>query len=75
VAASLTMALAVWLVARSVGDADGVGALVRTGAGVVVGAVVFAVATVVLRVEEVAPLVARVRRVTGSAGGHSLAPC
>jgi len=41
---------------------------VRTGAGVVVGAVVFAVATVALRVEEVAPLVARVRRVTGSAG-------
>ena len=68
VAASLTMALAVWLVARSVGDADGVGALVRTGAGVVVGAVVFAVATVVLRVEEVAPLVARMRRVTSGAG-------
>jgi putative peptidoglycan lipid II flippase len=68
VVASATMALAVWLVARSVGGPEGVGAIVRTGAGVVVGAAVFAVATVVLRVEEVAPLVARMRRVTSGAG-------
>jgi hypothetical protein len=41
---------------------------VRTGSGVAVGAVVFAVAAVAIRVEEVAPLVALLRRVTGGAG-------
>ena len=63
--ASAAMAVAVWLVARSVGGPAGVGALVRTATGVVVGAAVFAVALVALRVEEVAPAVARLRRVTG----------
>ncbi len=67
-AACVAMGIAVALVARSVGDSDGAGAVLRTGAGVAVGALVFALAVVLLRVEEVAPLVARLRRATGSAG-------
>jgi putative peptidoglycan lipid II flippase len=67
-AACVAMGLAVEVVALRVGDADGVGAVIRTGAGVAVGAVVYAAAVVALRVEEVAPLVARARRATGSPG-------
>ena len=66
--ACVAMGAAVELVARNVGGPEGVGAAVRTGAGVAVGAVVFAVAIAVLRVEEVAPLVARLRGTTGAAG-------
>ena len=66
--ACVAMGVAVALVARSVGDPDGVGAIVRTGAGVAVGALVFAMAVVLLRVEEVSPLVARLRRSTGGPG-------
>ncbi len=67
-AACVAMGLAVEVVALRVGGTDGVGAVVRTGAGVAVGAMVYAVAVVALRVEEVAPLVARARRATGAAG-------
>ncbi len=66
-AACAAMGIAVVVVALRIGGPDGIGAVVRTGAGVGVGALVFAVAVVVLRVEEVAPLVARLRRVTGRA--------
>ena len=53
---------AVVLVAFRVGSDDGFGAVVRTGAGVVVGLVVFLVTVVALRTEEVAALRSRLRR-------------
>lgn len=68
VAACVAMGMVVEVVAPHVGGPDGVGALVRTGAGVMLGTLVYAAAVVALRVEEVAPLVARLRGVTGRAG-------
>ena len=60
--ASATMAAAVAVVAARVGSDEGGGALVRTGAGVLVGLFVFAVTVVALRTEEVDALRARLRR-------------
>jgi putative peptidoglycan lipid II flippase len=60
--ASAAMAVAVVLVAYRVGSDEGVGAIVRTGAGVVVGLVVFLVTVVALRTEEVDALRSRLRR-------------
>jgi putative peptidoglycan lipid II flippase len=60
--ASAAMAAAVVLVAFRVGSDEGVGALVRTGAGVAVGLVVFLVTVVALRTEEVTALRSRLRR-------------
>ena len=51
-----------WIVVHAVGDPTGSGALVRLAAGVVTGVVVFAVAVLVLRVEEVEALRNRLRR-------------
>jgi putative peptidoglycan lipid II flippase len=60
--ASAAMGAAVAVVASQVGSNEGTGAMVRTGAGVVVGVVVFAVGAVALRVEEVDALRSRLRR-------------
>ena len=60
--ASAAMALAVVLVANRVGSNEGGGAIVRTGVGVAVGLVVFAVTAVALRTEELAALRSRLKR-------------
>lgn len=62
VAACAAMAAAVMVVTRLVGDDEGAGAIVRTAVGVAVGGLSFAVAVVVLRVEEVTALRQRVLR-------------
>ncbi|HEX4906498.1 MAG TPA: murein biosynthesis integral membrane protein MurJ [Acidimicrobiales bacterium] len=60
--ASVAMGLAVLLVAFRVGSDEGAGAIVRTGVGVVVGLLVFAVTVVALRTEEVSALRSRLKR-------------
>jgi len=60
--ASATMAGAVLVVASQVGGDDGGGAIVRTGAGVAVGLVVFVVTAVALRTEELDALRTRLGR-------------
>ena len=60
--ASAAMGLAVLLVAYRVGSNEGGGAIVRTGVGVVVGLLVFAVTVVALRTEEVSALRSRLKR-------------
>jgi putative peptidoglycan lipid II flippase len=60
--ASAAMGLAVVLVANRVGSDEGTGAIVRTGVGVVVGLVAFAVTVVALRTEEVSALRSRLKR-------------
>ena len=62
VVACALMAAAVLTVTSFVGDDEGTGAIVRTVVGVVTGGVTFAVAVVVLRVEEVTALRQRVLR-------------
>ena len=61
-AACIAMALAVWAVAYQVGSDEGFGAIVRTGVGVLVGAVVFLGMILLLRAEEVGALRARLGR-------------
>ena len=57
------MAAAVWLVAYRVGsNDDSTGAILRTGVGVVVGAVVFVGMVLAVRAEEVSALRARLTR-------------
>ena len=60
--ASAAMGAAVLLVAYRVGSNEGGGAIVRTGVGVVVGLLVFAVTVVALRTEEVSALRSRLKR-------------
>lgn len=60
--ASAAMAVAVVVVANRVGANQGGGAIVRTGAGVAVGLVVFLVTVVALRTEEVEALRSRLRQ-------------
>jgi putative peptidoglycan lipid II flippase len=60
--ACVAMAAAVAAAAAMVGGDDGFAALVRMAAGVTVGAVVYVVAIVALRVEDVTALTARLRR-------------
>ena len=60
--ACAAMAVAVLAVSRAVGSDDGVGAMVRTAAGVAVGVVVFGVTAVALRIDELATLRTRLRR-------------
>ena len=60
--ASAAMGLAVLVVANRVGSDEGAGAIVRTGVGVVVGLLVFAVTVVALRTEEVSALRSRLKR-------------
>ena len=60
--ASAAMGLSVVLVAYRVGGAEGGGAILRTGVGVVVGLLVFAVTVVALRTEEVSALRSRLKR-------------
>ena len=67
--ACVAMGIVVELVALTVGGPSGMGAVARTAAGVAAGAVVFAVAVAVLRLDEVAPLVARLRGATGGMRG------
>lgn len=57
--ACVAMAVAVVVVSRVVGSSDGFGALLRTVAGVAAGGLVYVVAVLVLRVEEVDMLRAR----------------
>jgi putative peptidoglycan lipid II flippase len=61
-AACALMALAVVGVTRFVGDDDGGGAILRTAVGVTVGGATFAVAVLLLRVEEVTALRQRLLR-------------
>lgn len=61
-AASGVMAIAVLLVASQIGSNDGVGALLRTSVGVVVGFAAFAVTAVALRIEELDALRSRLTR-------------
>jgi hypothetical protein len=56
------MAGVVWVVVHAVGEPTGSGAIVRLLAGVVAGIVVFGVAVLALRVEEVEALRRRLRR-------------
>ena len=60
--AAAVMALAVWGVAHTVGSNEGVGAVVRTFTGVVVGIAVYVAALVALRVPDAMDLLNRVRR-------------
>jgi len=66
--ACAVLAVAVLLVAYRVGDGEGLGALVRTAVGVVVGTITYGIAVVALRVEEVTDLGRRLLR------GRSRAP-
>ncbi|MEO7557380.1 MAG: murein biosynthesis integral membrane protein MurJ [Acidimicrobiales bacterium] len=61
-AASAVMGAAVWASTRAIGAESGGGAIVRIVAAVVVGAVVYGAAALVLRVEDVRTAVARLRR-------------
>jgi putative peptidoglycan lipid II flippase len=61
-AASAAMAAAVFAVAHTIGSNEGGGAVVRTGAGVAAGVVVFVVTAVALRIEELGALRTRLRR-------------
>lgn len=63
--ATAVMAAVVWPVSRAVGADSGNRALARTAAGVVTGAVVYGIALLVLRVDEVAALRARLTRARG----------
>ena len=60
--ACAAMAATVMVVTRGVGDDDGAGAIVRTAVGIAVGGLTFAVAVVVVRVEEVGALRQRLLR-------------
>lgn len=60
--ASVTMALAVWAVARNVGGNAGGGAVLRVAAGTLAGAAVYLAALVALRTPEVAQLRRRLLR-------------
>jgi putative peptidoglycan lipid II flippase len=62
VAACVLMAAAVSAAVRLVEGDDTLASLLRTGLGLTVGGVVYLIAVVVLRVEEVGALVARLRR-------------
>jgi putative peptidoglycan lipid II flippase len=62
VVASGIMAAAVWSVTQVVGSDDGMGAVVRTLTGVLVGTVVYVLALVALRVPDAVDLLHRVRR-------------
>ena len=61
-AACGAMAATVWVVAYRIGSDEGFGAILRTGVGVAVGALVFVGMLLVLRVEEVGALRARLVR-------------
>ena len=60
--ASAAMGGLVWMVVHAVGDPSGSGAIARLVAGVVTGVVVFGVAVLALRVDEVETLRKRLRR-------------
>ena len=62
VLAAGVMAIAVWGVAHTVGSNDGIGAVIRTFAGVLVGIAVYGAALVALRVPDAMDLLNRVRR-------------
>ena len=62
IVAAGVMAIAVWGVAHAVGSDDGIGAVIRTLSGVVVGIAVYVAALLALRVPEAMDLLNRLRQ-------------